>query len=115
MKKYIYINDSAELQVQLLMGKRVEGVLFTDRNTGRLTFKAYIRQPRVRRRDKLIHRLEHGWVKESKLRLKVFESIPKELGTTRMLAVMDREFDEARDAVVDNEIDKRKRQLIVES
>ena len=106
MKTFIKINDSAALQERLLAGKRVEGVLFMDMNTGTVTFKAYNRQPRVRRRDKLIHRLEHGWVKESKLRLKVFESIPKELGTTRMLAVMDREFDEARDAVVDNEIDK---------
>ena len=106
MKRSIYINDSAELQEQLLTGRRVEGVLFTDKNTGRLTFKAYIRQPRVRQRDRLIHRLEHGWVKESKQRLKVFESVPKELGTTRMLAVMDREFDEARDAVVEHELDR---------
>ena len=48
MKKYIFILDALELMTKLMVGKRVEGVLNMDENTGRLTFKAYNRQPRVR-------------------------------------------------------------------
>ena len=53
MKKYIFILDALELMTKLMVGKRVEGVLFMDENTGRLTFKAYNRQPRVRKKDVL--------------------------------------------------------------
>ena len=46
MKKFVL--NAMELIGQLMNGKRVEGVLYLDQQTGRLTFKAYNRQPRVR-------------------------------------------------------------------
>ncbi len=104
MKTFIKINDSAALQERLLAGKRVEGVLFMDMNTGTVTFKAYNRQSKVRQPDKIIRRLEHGWVKESKRRLKIFESVPKGLGMDRVLGVMGRDFDEAADALIELDI-----------
>ena len=52
-----------ELLKQLLNGKRVEGVLYLDENTGRITFKAYNRQPRIREMDVLVKKLPWGWVK----------------------------------------------------
>jgi hypothetical protein len=48
--------------------------------------------------------LEHGWVKESAERIKVYESIPKNLGTARVMAVLDRESDEVKEALIDREI-----------
>lgn len=103
MKKYIEIE--MEVLERLVEGKRVEGSLRRDEWTGKLTFRAYNRQPCSRHRDRMIHKLEHGWVKESKERIKLFESLPKELGTARVLAVIDRETREAKDALIDRELD----------
>jgi hypothetical protein len=90
---------------RLLEGKCVEGSLHRDQWTGRLTFKAYNRQSRVRHKNRMIRRLEHGWVKESVERIKVFESIPKVIGTTRVMAVIDRETKEAQEALMERELD----------
>ena len=54
--------------------------------------------------DWLIRRNEHGWVKESAERIKVYESIPKMLGTARVLTILDREHQSTRDALIDREI-----------
>ena len=69
-----------------------------------ICFQQYDRKPRLYS-DRMIHRLEHGWVKESKERIKLFESLPKELGTARVLAVIDRETREAKNALIDRELD----------
>ena len=97
--------NAIELLQRLVSGKRVEGVLYVDGDTGRLTFKAYNRtclKPRAK--DRLVRLLEHGWVKESAERIKVYESIPKNLGTARVMAVLDRESDEVKEALIDREI-----------
>jgi len=97
--------NAIELLQRLVSGKRVEGVLYVDGDTGRLTFKAYNRTCLKRRaKDRLIRLLEHGWVKESAERIKVYESIPKNLGTARVMAVLDRESDEVKEALIDREI-----------
>ena len=44
MRKNVYVLNAIELLGQLMNGKRVEGVLYIDQNTGKLTFKAYNRQ-----------------------------------------------------------------------
>ena len=54
MRKYVFVLNAIGLLEQLMNGKRVEGVLYLDQNTGKLTFKAYNRQPRVRHRDTLV-------------------------------------------------------------
>ena len=43
MKKYIFILNAIELLKLLLDGKYIQGVLYMDQNTGRITFKAYNR------------------------------------------------------------------------
>ena len=48
MKKFVTILNAIELLEKIAGGKRVEGVLFKDVNTGVITFKAYNRQPRDR-------------------------------------------------------------------
>ena len=103
MKKYIEI--PLEALERLVEGKCVEGSLRRDEWTGRITFRAYNRQPCDRRRDRLIRKLEHGWVKESKERIKLFGSVPKDIGTARILAVIDRETEEAKDALIERELE----------
>ena len=102
MRKYVEI--PFEVLDRLVEGKCVEGSLRRDEWTGKVTFRAYNRQPCVRYRNRLIRKLEHGWVKESKERIKVYESIPKDIGTARVLAVIDRETKEAKNALIDREI-----------
>ena len=104
MKKFIYLLDAIELLKRLINGKRVQGVLFIDENTGRLTFKPYYSRGQHNVRNWLIRRLEHGWVKESAERIKVYKSVPKELGTAKVISIMDREHQCAMDALIDREL-----------
>ena len=91
--------NALELMSQLMAGKRVEGVLYMDGETGRLTFKAWNRKARVRERDRLVRKLPWGWVKESIERVKVFGSFPKNMGTERVLQQMDMHADDARKTI----------------
>ena len=104
MQKYVFVMNAIELLKRLLDGKRVEGVLYIDPETGKLTFKAYNRTRPKNPKDRLIRLLEHGWVKESTDRIKVYESVPKNLGTAKVMSVLDREAGEVRDALINREI-----------
>ena len=93
-----------ELLKQLLNGKRVEGVLYLDENTGRITFKAYNRQPRIREKDVLVKKLPWGWVKESMMRIKVFGSVPKDVGTAQVMGLLEDHTRDAKNALIDREL-----------
>ena len=93
-----------ELLKQLLNGKRVEGVLYLDENTGRITFKAYNRQPRIREKDVLVKKLPWGWVKESMMRIKVFGSFPKDVGTAQVMGLLEDNTRDAKNALIDREL-----------
>ena len=105
MKKYIFVLNAIELLAQLMNGKRVEGVLYLDQNTGKLTFKAYNRQARVRHKDRLVKKLPWGWVKESMQRVKVFGSFPKEYSTAQVMGLLEEHTKEAKNALIDRELD----------
>ena len=105
MKKYIFVLNAIELMTKLYVGKRVEGVLFMDENTGRLTFKAYNRKPKKREKDVLVKKLPWGWVKESMERIKVLGSFPKDLGTARVMGLMEEHTKEAKNALIERELD----------
>ena len=104
MKKYIFVLNALELMTRLYVGKRVEGVLYMDETTGRLTFKAYNRQPRVREKDQLVKKLPWGWVKESLERIKVFGSFPKDMGTARIITYLEDHTRVAKNALIEREI-----------
>ena len=104
MKKYIFVLNALELMSKLYVGKRVEGVLYVDQNTGRLTFKAYNRQSRKREKDQLVKKLPWGWVKESAKKLKVFGSFPKDMGTARVMGLLDDHTRDAKNALIDREL-----------
>ena len=105
MNKLIDINDAITVMAKLQSSKRVEGVLYVDGNTGRLTFKAYNRQSRVRERDRLVRKLPWGWVKESLERIKVHASLPKEMGTAEVLWLLDENTRDAKNALIERELD----------
>ena len=104
MKKYIFVLNALELMSKLYVGKRVEGVLYVDQNTGRLTFKAYNRQSHKREKDQLVKKLPWGWVKESAKKLKVFGSFPKDMGTASVMGLLDEYTREAKNALIDREL-----------
>ena len=102
MKKYIEIEE--EVYNRILAGKYVDGSLHKIKNSSMLVFRAFNRKPRIRIKDRLIRILEHGWVKESEERIKVFESVPKDIGTPRVMNVLERELKEVKNALIDREI-----------
>ena len=104
MRKYIFVLNAAELLNQLMNGKRVEGALYVDQNTGSLTFKAYNRQPRKREKDQLVKKLPWGWVKESVQRIKVFGSFPKDMGTACIMGLLNEHNSDAKNALIEHEV-----------
>ena len=104
MKKFIFVINAIELLQLLSSGKYVQGVLYIDKETGLLTFKAYNRKLRNQGSDKLVHQLETGWVKESQEKYKLFVSVYKKLGMARILSIIDRETKEAKTALFDKEL-----------
>ena len=107
MKQVEFKNENIVMNA-LKRGLKVEGRLWleeTEDGKFVIWFQQYNRQPQPKQRNRLIRRLEHGWVKESVERIKVYESIPKGIGTPRVLAVIDRETKEAKNAIIDHELD----------
>ena len=104
MKKYVFVLNAFELMLRLMDGKRVEGVMFIDKNTRRLTFKAYNRQPQTRHTDVLIKKTPWGWVKASVNRKKRYTSMPNDITLEEQLEIMDQENELAKQALIENYI-----------
>ena len=92
MRKYVEI--PLEVMERLVEGKCVEGSLRRDEWTGKVTFRAYQRQPRDRH-ERVICQLENGWLKESPQRYKFYTSAKKTLGRRLVDVVMHRELKQA--------------------
>ena len=104
MKKIVFVLNALELMMRLMEGKRVEGVMFIDKNTGKLTFKAYNRLPKVRHKDVLIKKTPWGWVKASVNRNKRYTSMPNDITLEEQLAIMDQENELAKRALIEDYI-----------
>jgi hypothetical protein len=74
---------------RLKAGKYVDGSLCVDKLNNRLTFRAFHRKPRVRKRDHVICYHENGWLKESEQNLKFFASVNKRVGAVCACQAMD--------------------------
>ena len=88
-----------EILVGLAEGRYVEGSLHRDQWTGKIIFKAYNRQSRLRPKDRLICPQESGWLKESPTRIKFYSSVKKELGVAEVHNAMERDLDKAMSAL----------------
>ena len=106
MKRLVFVNNAAELQERLWMGKRVEGALYVDPATGCLTFKAYNRHRGVCRHERLVRKLPWGWVKESLERFRVYASVPKRLSAGELLAALDEHLRQAEATLMGRVIDE---------
>ena len=102
MRKYIELSE--EVIARLVCGKCVEGSLRRDEWTGKVTFRAYQRQSRIREKDRLVKKLPWGWVKESLERIKVYGSFPKDMGTARVMRLLEDNTRDAKNALIDREI-----------
>lgn len=105
MRKYIFILNVLDMISGLKKGKRFEGVLYIDKNTGLLTFKPYNRKAPKNAKDVLVAKLPWGWVKESAMRLKRHTSMPKELTFAEKLAILDQENKLAKEALMKQEME----------
>ena len=123
----IKVEISEETWARMLTGKRVEGTLGLgkkDLTSSRVCshlaksmqaslcscltadFNAFHRKAR-KLHDKLVKKLPWGWVKESKERFKVYESVPKKLGLEDIVLTLDDEHKAATDAIIDYAIVER--------
>ena len=101
----INIDISEEAYIRLMSGKSVPGQMKKALATGVITFDDWKHKTKKQRaKDKLVHQLEMGWVKESPEKYKVFMSIYKKLGLPRILSIIDREMKEAKTSLFDKEL-----------
>ena len=91
----------------LLIGKRPAGTIGYDPTTNVIDFKPFKKNQKRRRHAKLLGKLPWGWVKESKMRVKVHESLPKSMGLERMLSELAVEHNVVCEALVDEAIVNR--------
>ena len=101
MRKYVEI--PLEVMERLVEGKCVEGSLRRDEWTGKVTFRPYQRQSRVKH-ERVVCQLENGWLKESTQRYKFYNSVRKDLGRRLVNVVMQRELNAAMQALEIEEI-----------
>ena len=101
MKKFVDL--ALEVIENLDNDKCVEGSLRKDKKTGKIVFRAYQRQPRDRH-ERVVCQLENGWLKESPLRYKFYNSVRKDLGRRIVNVVMHRELNTAMQALEKEEI-----------
>ena len=105
MKININVEISEEAYIRLMSGKSVPGQMKKALTTGVITFDDWKHKTKKQRsKDKLVHQLETGWVKESPEKYKVFLSIYKKLGLSRILSIIDRETKEAKTSLFDKEL-----------
>ncbi len=105
----IQVEVSNEVLQAVMEGKYVEGSMRLQLNSygtnKEVAFGAYNRLSKKKhKKDRIIKTLEHGWVKESVKQIKVYNSIPKKLGTKRIIQVLEREAKVAAEAIIDRDI-----------
>ncbi len=91
----VQIEISNDTLQTIMDGKRVEGALRLMPSDGKkrpvISFNAYNRKPYKRPKEHVLFYLEHGRVTESPERIKMYESVPKRLGTAYVGRVFQRE------------------------
>ena len=104
MEVIIKIKIDDTVIARMRKGEFVQGSLHYDQWTGEKQFNAYVRKSRLHIKDKLIKKLPWGWVKESTERIKVYGSFPQEVGTARVLGLLEEHTHEAKEALIEREI-----------
>lgn len=98
----IIIKNQEEILNTLDNGHVVEGRLWMEKKEDGecvIYFGKYNRKPYRRPKEHVLFYLEHGRVTESAERIKMYESVPKKLGTAYVGKVLQREAKSAREAL----------------
>ena len=98
----IIVDDKSFARME--KGPRVEGTVGYDLQKGIGDLNAIKRKRDGYPKDKLVRKLPWGWVKKSLTRTKVFGSFPDELGTARVLGLMEDHHRDAKNAIIEREI-----------
>jgi hypothetical protein len=101
MRKFIYIVNALEVIAGLLRGKKFEGVLFLDKETRVLTFKAWNRRAPKQRKSRKLCDLDSGWLGETNRHIVRHERFAKSLGLTQILRQMDNDNRQSKELLVD--------------
>ena len=101
----VLVDDKSFARMQ--MGLRVEGTVGFDTCKGMGDLNAFIRKRYNKPQDKLVKKLPWGWVKKSLTRVKVFASFPDDVGTARVLGLLDDHTRDAKNALIEYEIIER--------
>lgn len=103
----IKIEISDETLQAIKDGKYVDGSIKVNepgKKHAPYVFRQFNRKADRYKQDRTILNLEHGWVKESAQRIKLYESVPKTIGVKRMSDVLTRETDDAVTAIANLKI-----------
>ena len=99
MKKLIEVSEEA-LET-IMNGRYVEGTIRMVAGRG-LVFSKWTRRIHQRPTDRMLLRTANGWLKESTQRLKMWVSVPRDLGACRCADVLQRECGEMADYLAEN-------------
>ena len=101
MKKFVFIVNALDILAGLLRGERFEGVLFWDKEAGRITFKAWNRNAPKNYKQKKICDLDGGWLGESEKHIVRHEKFAKNLGLANILTQMEHDHQQSTGALVE--------------
>lgn len=101
----VLVDDKSFARMQ--MGLRVEGTVGFDTCKGMGDLNAFNRKRYSKPKDKLVKKLPWGWVKKSLTRVKVFASFPDDVGTARVLGLLDDHTRDAKNALIEYGIIER--------
>ena len=104
MKKFIYIPGFLAIVAGLLRGESFEGRLFIDKETHVLTLKLWKRKAPKNTSYNKVAETDYGSMWKSEKHLLWREKLPLSMGTGHMLSAMERDKDQAKQAVVDDYI-----------
>lgn len=104
MRKFIYIPNFLAIIAGLLRGESFEGRLFIDKKTHVLTLKLWKRKAPKNTNYNKVGDTDYGSVWKSEKHLLWREKLPLSMGTGRMLSAMERDKNQAKQAVVDDYI-----------
>ena len=108
METIIKIKVDESVIARMRKGEFVQGSLHFNKKTGEKSFTAYVRKSRESGYSptyNTIAELDNGWLKETKTLIIRREAFQKRLGIPRIMAQMDNGNRQAKDALINRELD----------
>ena len=108
MEVIIKIKVDESVIARMRKGEFVRGSLHFNKKTGEKSFTAYVKKPKepgYSPTSNTIAELDNGWLKETKTLIIRREAFQKRLGIPRIMAQMDSGNKQAKDALINRELD----------